>query len=279
MIQIQEMKDGRDQMLAKMDKLQSEMVSLETALESKVHTEQDQIRELQGKHSDHKREFDSLDLKIHILNQKIHRRENLVNCESLMASYQEAMSGWKADEHELNEKRESLSSRLEQIRQQAVDNITKARQAETAAASAYAQAVAWGDIEREKAATVDAQKAAKNLITATENNRRQDIIIEALEQEIVTVERYITEAQREHKKIEISAIQLACTCLEEKWNSIALQILEVGAKLYTARELIGLESLSLMKLNIPELGENNAHWRIDNIYEKSTYNLSELLKI
>jgi hypothetical protein len=39
---------------------------------------------------------------------------------------------------------------LKQIQQQANEDMAKARQAETDAATAYAQAVAWGDIEGEK---------------------------------------------------------------------------------------------------------------------------------
>lgn len=47
--------------------------------------------------------------------------------------------------------------------------MAKARQAETDAATSYAQAVAWGDTEGEKNANVGAQKVAKNLATATEH--------------------------------------------------------------------------------------------------------------
>ncbi len=98
-----------------------------------------------------------------------------------MAGYIKTMNNWKADEQELNEKRQSLSIRLEQIKQQAVEDMAKARQAETDAATAYAQAVAWGDTEGEKTASADAQKAAKNLATAAEHDRRQGLIISALE--------------------------------------------------------------------------------------------------
>ena len=101
--------------------------------------------------------------------------------------------------------------------------MAKARPAETetATATAYAQAVAWGDVEGEKGANTDAQKAAKSLTTATERHRRQQMIIPALEQELVTVDDHITEAQEEHKKIEKDAIRLAHMVLEEKWNKAA----------------------------------------------------------
>lgn len=56
----------------------------------------------------------------------------------------------KANVDELIQKRNSISTRLEQVRQQAHKDMAKARQAETEAATAYAQAVAWGDVEGEK---------------------------------------------------------------------------------------------------------------------------------
>ena len=50
-----------------------------------------------------------------------------------MAGCIEAITTWKADEEELNQKRNSISTRLEQVRQQAHEDMTKARQAETEA--------------------------------------------------------------------------------------------------------------------------------------------------
>ncbi len=42
-----------------------------------------------------------------------------------MAGYRDAMATWKADEHELNEKRQSVSTRLNEIRQQATDEMAR----------------------------------------------------------------------------------------------------------------------------------------------------------
>ncbi len=96
-----------------------------------------------------------------LLDKNINRRETLVNSHSLMAGYIEAMNNWKADEQELNEKRQSLSTRLEQIKQQAVEDMAKARQAETDAATAYAQAAAWGDTEAKRPPTPMRKKSQK----------------------------------------------------------------------------------------------------------------------
>ncbi|WZI31727.1 hypothetical protein RG931_004655 [Pseudomonas syringae pv. actinidiae] len=206
MNEIQELKNRRDQLLKEADQLHTQMLPFEAALEKEQSIEPAQERELRDKYNDLKTRFDARNHEAGLLDQKINRRETLANCDSLMAGYIEAMNTWNADEQELNEKRQSLSTRLEQIKQRAVEDMAKARQAETDAATAYAQAVAWGDTEGEKTANADAQKAAKNLATAAEHDRRQGLIISALEQELLTVDRYIAESQEKHKGIERNAL-------------------------------------------------------------------------
>ena len=260
MNEIQELKDRRDELLSEAERLQAEMLPLESALESEELIEPDRKRELREKYSEVKSKFHSRKHNADLINRKIIRREDLANCDSLMAGYVEAMNNWKADEQELNEKRRSLSTRLEQFQQQAAEDMAKARQAETDAATAYAQAVAWGETEGEKTANADAQKAAKNLTAATEHNRRQTLIMAALEQELVTVDKYITEAQEKYKEIERTALWLSYTVLEEKWNEAAKALFEVGGKLWANYNLLGLDQVNLMKLTVPEEGERFGNW-------------------
>lgn len=269
MNEIQELKDRRERLTIEMETVQTEMLPLETALESPEVIEQDREHEVRDQYNERKRKFDSLDLEIHTLNRKIHRRENLANRETLMAGYMDSMANWKADEQELNEKRQSLSTRLDQIRQQAQEDLAKARQAETDAATAYAQAVAWGDAEGENSANADAQKAAKSLTTATEHHRRQQLIITALEQELVTVDEHITEAQQEHKKTEKDAIRLAHMVLEEKWNEAAQALFDVGGKLWATYNLLNHDQIGLMKLVVPEEGENFHSWKWHELSERA----------
>ncbi|NUT73734.1 chromosome segregation protein SMC [Pseudomonas sp. C1C7] len=267
--EIQALKDRRDQLLSEAERLHTQLRPYEAALESDEPIDPDQKRDIRNKYSDLKRVFDSRQYEAHLLDQKISRREELINCDSLMAGYVEAMTIWKADEQALNEKRQSLSIRLEQIQQQATDDMAKARQAETDAATAYAQAVAWGDTEGEKNANTDAVKAAKNLATATEHNRRQQLIITALEQELITVDRFITEAQEEHSAIERKALLLAHTVLEEKWNQAAQALLDVGGKLWASYRLIDRDQIALMNLVLPEQGENFHDWKSRDLAERS----------
>ena len=203
-----------------------------------------------------------------MLDMKLVRREALADRERLMAGYIAGMANWTADELELNAKRESLNARLEDIRKQAQEDIVSARRAETEAAKAYAQAVAWGDVEGEKTANNDAQKAAKNLSSAAEQHRRQQLIITALEQEMTIVDQHISEAQEEHQKIENEALHLAHNALEEKWNEAAQALLDVGGRLYAASRMIQRDPVSLFKLDIPEQGENFGSWRWGDLADR-----------
>lgn len=278
--EIRELKGRRDQLLSEAENFHAELLPYETALESEEPIDADQKRELLDKYNELKRNCDSRQHNASLLDQKINRRENLLNCDSLMAGYIEAMTNWKLDEQELHEKRLSLSTRLQQVRQQAIDDMAKARQAETDAATAYAQAVAWGDTEGEKNANTDAVKAAKNLATATEHNRRQQLIITALEQELATVDRYIAEAQQNHKAIERKALHLAHIALEEKWNQAAEALLDVGGKLWASYRLIDRDQIGLMKMVLPEQGENFHAWKFGELSDRSfKHTVQDVLKM
>lgn len=280
MNEIQELKDRRDLLLSEAEQLHAQLLPLEAVLESEEPIEPAQERELRDKYNELKRNFDSRKHNADLLDRKISRRENFANCDSLMAGYIEAMTNWKADELELNEKRQSLSTRLVQIQQQATEDMAKARQAENDAATAYAQAVAWGDTEGEKTANADAQKAAKNLTAAAEHNRRQALIMSALEQELVTVDKYIAEAQEKHKGIERNALWLSQTVLEEKWNEAAKALFEVGGKLWANYNLLGLDQVGLMKLAVPEEGENFGKWTWHELSNRSRqYTAQDLLQL
>ena len=268
MNEIQELKDRREQTILEKEALERELVPYAAALDD-YDVMQSLEDNLRYKITDKKREVGYRERDIETLDKKIHRRETLANHQSLMAGYVEAIATWKADEEELNQKRDSISTRLEQVRQQAHEDMAKARQAETDAATAYAQAVAWGDEEGEKNANNDAQKAAKHLTAAAEHHRRQQLIITALEQEIVTIDLHITEAQKTRGDIEKQASRLANIVLEEQWNAAALALLEVGGKLWAARRLIYRDPVAMLTLNIPGQGENYGPWGWSDLSELS----------
>lgn len=268
MNRIEQLKDARANKVIEMEALKQEIPPFESALYSEEVINNGRESDVRHEISSRQIKIDSIDHQIFRLDQTLDRLEKLANRESLMEGYITDMANWMADELELNDKRQSLSTRLEEIRQQAQEEITRARQAETEAATAYAQAVAWGDVDGEKAASTDAQKAAKNLTTASEQHRRQLLIITALEQELAIVDRHISEAQVEHQKIEETALRLAHNALEEAWNEAAQTLLDVGGKLYAAARLIGRDPVSLMKLEIPEQGENFGSWRWSELADR-----------
>ena len=270
MNRIEQLKDERANKVIEMETLKKEIPPFESALHSEDVINNGRQSDVRHEISSRQIKIDSIDHQIFQLDQTLDRLEKLANRESLMEGYITDMANWMADELELNDKRQSLSTRLEEIRQQAQEEMTSARQAETQAATAYAQAVAWGDVEGEKAASADAQKAAKNLTTATEQHRRQLLIITALEQELAIVDRHISEAQVEHQKIENTALRLAHDALEETWNEAAQALLDVGGKLYAAARLIGRDPVSLMKLDIPEQGENFGSWRWSDLADRGS---------
>ncbi|MBS7413080.1 chromosome segregation protein SMC [Pseudomonas syringae] len=239
-----------------------------------------QEHELRDKYNELKRRFDSRKHNADLLHKQINRRETLVNSYSLMPGYTEAMNNWKADEQELNEKLQSHSTRLEQIKQQVVEDMAKARQAETDAATAYVQAVAWGDTEGGKTANADAQKVAKNLATAAEHDRRQGLILSALEQELLTVDRYIVEAQEKHKGIERESLWLSQIVLEEKWNETAETLFDVGGRLWANYNLLGLDQVSLLKLAVPQEGEKVGNWTWHELSDRARrYIAQDLLQL
>ena len=270
MSRIEQLKDARAKLATEMEATKRELPPFEAALQSEDVINQGRESNVRHEISSRKIKIDSIDHQIFRLDQKLDHLETLANRKSLMEGYIADMANWMADELELNAKRHSLSTRLEQIRQQTQEEMARARQAETRAATAYAQAVAWGDIEGEKVASTDAQKAAKNLTIATEQHRRQLLIITALEQELATVDRHISEAQVEHQKIENTALRLAHDALEETWNEAAQALLDVGGKLYAAARLIGRDPMSLMKLDIPEQGENFGSWRWSDLADRGS---------
>jgi hypothetical protein len=274
---IQEIKDKRDALLPELEKLEVELLPFEAALENPEGIDRDKQRAIRDEFNERKRRIDSIKFEIFRINQKLHRREAVVEQDTRIAGYISDMENWKADKEELLAKRQCLSVRLEHVRKQAQEDMSKARQAETEAASAYARAVAWGDEDGEKNANSDAQKAAKNLVAATEHNRRQQLIITALEEELVTVDKHVIEAEEEYKKLERSAVHVAHYALEEKWNAAAQQLLNVGAKLYAAGRFIGDDPVAFLKLDIPELGENHGSWQLRDMSARANHDVMDIL--
>ena len=198
--------------------------------------------------------------KISVIAQGIAWIERKANSAELMADYKEKMENWSLDKADLQGKRKTLSSRLEEVRAHSEQAITNARQAEEQAARAYAQAVAWGDTDGEKTAAADVQKAAKVLATELEQQRRQGLIVSALEQEIKLIDEHIEEAVRESEKIERSAVRLATERLQEEWDAAVQQLIATGSKLYAGKRYMGWEQNAFHDLKIRNELNSSIAW-------------------
>ncbi len=192
----------------------------------------------------------NIEHKISVIDQSIAWIDRKANSIELMADYKEKMESWSLDKADLQGKSKTLSTRLEEVRAQNEQAITHARQAEEEAARAYAQAVAWGDADGEKTAAADVQKAAKVLSTELEQQRRQGLIVSAMEQEVKLIDEHIEEAVRESEKIERSAVRLATERLQEEWDAAVQQLITTGAKLYAGKRYMGWEQNAFHDLKI-----------------------------
>ncbi|KEY87495.1 hypothetical protein MBA34_16685 [Pseudomonas capeferrum] len=221
-----------------------------------------------------------IEYKISAIDQDIAWYDRKANSSALMAEYKETMESWSADKIDLEGKRKALSRRLAETKSQSEKVIADARQSEEQAARAYAQAVAWSDIEGEKKAADDAQKAAKTLSSAMEHQRRQALIITAMEQEIETIDAHIEEAVQNILKAERSAVLLVKERLEEQWDVSAKQLLDVGAQLYAAKCYMGHEQMAFLGFKVGSQTEGFTNWDAQDIAKLSrSYSPSQIIDI
>ncbi|WP_313458276.1 hypothetical protein [Pseudomonas sp.] len=223
---------------------------------------------------------DSIEFKITLIDQDIAWYDRKANSSELMAEYKETMGNWAIDKADLEGKRKMLSSRLAEARSQSDKQIADARQAEENAARAYAQAIAWNDVEAEKKAGDEAQKAAKALSSAMEYQRRQSLIITAMAQEIETIDAHIEEAAQEILKAERLALLVALERLEEQWDSSVKELLDTGAKLYAAKRYMGREGMAFHRFHVSSQLESFTHWSDRELAAMSfKYSTAEIIDI
>lgn len=227
-----------------------------------------------------KSKVDNLNYRISAIDQDIAWYGRKANSSELMAEYKETMSNWTTDKVDLEGKRKVLNTRVVEIKNQTEKLISVARQAEEEAARAYAQAIAWSDDEGEKKAADDMQKAAKALSSARDHERRQGLIIAAMEQEIGIIDVHIEEAAKEVLKAERSAVVIALERLEEQWDVAVKDLLELGAKLYAAKRYMGREGMAFHRFHVSSQLESYTHWSDSDLAVMShQYSPSQIIDI
>lgn len=202
----------------------------------------------------------TIEHKVSMVDRDIAWWDRKANSSELMAEYKETMNSWTVDKADLEGKRKMLSMRLAETKSQSEKMIADARQAEEEAARAYAQAVAWSDIDGEKKAADEAHKAAQALSSSMEYQRRQGLIIVAMEQEIKTIDAHIDEAAEEILKAESSAVIVALERLEEQWDASIKELLDLGAKLYAAKRYMGRDGMAFHRFHVSSQLESYIHW-------------------
>ncbi|RYZ89923.1 MAG: hypothetical protein EOP04_05470 [Proteobacteria bacterium] len=248
------------QHLAELEELNGQIAQYEEDLSDPNYAETPAGNELQIRLREVRSKIGTIEHKVSVIDRDIAWWDRKTNSSELMAEYIEIMNNWATDKAELEGKRKMLSTRLAETKSQSEKMITDARQAEEEAARAYAQAVAWSDIEGEKKAAHDAHEAAKALRSATENQRRQALIITAIEQEIETIDVHIQEAVREFEKSERVAIGLASERLTEEWDTAVQRLLDIGAKLYATKRCMGWDANPFRYLKVRSELNFNDSW-------------------
>lgn len=256
---IEQLDTDRNQYLTQIKNLQAEIVEWEQQA-GDPSTGATAARQLETDANNARSRIGTIEHRISEVDQDIAWHERKQKSAELMAEYQEAMQNWSLDKQDLIGKRQALSDRIESIKVQFEKMLTEARQAEESAATAYAQAVAWGDIEAENAAATEAQKAATTLASAQEHQRCQELMMAALANELKTVDEHIAEAEQGFAKAERSAVLLATERLQDEWDLAAERLAEIGAKLYSGKAYLGREHLAFNGLLIRSELDRHKTW-------------------
>lgn len=270
----------RTQHQAELEELNGQIAQYEVQLSDTNYAETEAGNELQIRLREVKSKVGTIEHKVSMVDRDIAWWDRKANSSQLMAEYKEAMNNWVADKVDLEGKRKVLTMRLAETKSQSEQMIADARQAEDGAARAYAQAVAWSDVDGEKKAADDAQKAVKALSLAIEHQRRQSLMIAAMEHEIVTIDAHIEEAAQEIVKIERSAVLVALERLEEQWDTSVAELLVLGAKLYAAKRYMGREGMAFHRFHVSSQTESYTHWSDGDLAAMSyKYSISEILDV
>lgn len=257
---LEKLNTERTQHQAELEELNGQIAQYEVDLSDPNYAQTPAGEELQTRLREVKSKAGSIEHKVSLIDQDLAWWGRKAKSSELMAEYKEAMNNWATDKLDLEGKRKVLSARLAETRRQSEKLIADARQAEEEAARAYAQAVAWSDVDGEKKAAEEAQKAAKALSSAMEHQRRQGLMITAMMQEIKTIDAHIEEAAEEILKAERSAVVVALERLEEQWDASVKELLNLGAKLYAAKRYMGREGMAFHRFHVSSQIESYTHW-------------------
>jgi len=195
------------------------------------------------------------------IDRKIQHLERLEKIDQVKAESIQAMTDANAEVEALERKKKHLNERFQTIQSEADQSLEKAQQAERDAATCYAKSLASGDIEGEKSASSEMQKAAKQLATTDEQVRRQDLILGALQVELDTLEAQIKNARQRGDEAKTAALNAVGFALDEEWNAATERLMAVGARILAVSYQKGGMGDALSGLEVPRFGP--FHSRLD----------------
>jgi chromosome segregation ATPase len=188
------------------------------------------------------------------IEEKMAYLERIEQVDEIKAKSIQTMSQAAAEVEALKQTQSNLSQRLQTIQSDSQQSLEKAQQAERDAASLYARSLANGDSDAEKAANGEMQKAAKQLATTDEHVRRQELIMEALQAELDSLETQIANAQQREDDAKQSALNAVKLMLEAEWNAATEHLVGLGAQILAAENEKGNSGYGFSKLDVPRFG-------------------------
>ncbi|ALE86942.1 hypothetical protein [Pseudomonas versuta] len=195
------------------------------------------------------------------IDRKIQHLERLGKIDQVKADSIKSMTDAAAEVEALERKKAHMSERFQTIQLEADHALEKAQKAERDAATSYAKSLADGDIEGEKTASSEMQKAAKQLATTDEQVRRQDLILGALQVELDTIETQILSARQRGDEAKAAALSAVGFALDEEWNAATERLVAVGAQILAVSYQKGGMGDALSGFEVPRFGP--FHSRLD----------------
>lgn len=213
------------------------------------------------------------------LDNEINYRERLENSEESKAQARQLMSDSTSAVSMLEGKRRLLFERLQAIQKDMELALEAARQAELDAANLYARSIASGDSKGEKAANSEMQKASNQLVEADEHARRQELLTNALQAEIDSLDTQIAHAQQQGSEAKNAALAATEIALGDEWNHLAEQLVAVGARILAANRHRGGAGMVLSRLSIPGFGPSASELQRDDVLGRAKgITLADLLE-
>ena len=224
--------------------------------------------------------IDAIPRELASIDRKLQHLERLEKNVQIKADAIQAMTAATAEVETLERKKSHLNERFQTIQSEADQALEKAQQAERDAATSYAKCLASGDVEGEKSASNEMQKAAKQLAATDEQVRRQDLILGALQVELDTLETQITNARQRGDESKTAALSAVGFELDEEWNAATDQLLAVGARILAVSYLKGGMGDALSGLEVPRFGPFHSKFEgSDLVAPARNISLAELLAV